>query len=154
MEMPKPNEHHRWLERFAGNWKGEETMHPSAWCPTMTKAEGRMDNRVGLDGFVVITDYEQIKDGAVCFRGHGVYTYDAKENQYLLHWFDVASPKCEIFRGKPNGDSISLTSVGVMGHHRLTNTFSAPGKMTTKMEMSQDGKDWATVLDSSYTRNA
>jgi hypothetical protein len=154
MEMPKPNEHHRWLERFAGNWQGEETMHPSPWSPTMSKAEGRMTNRVALDGFVVITDYEQHKDGAVCFRGHGVYTYDAKDHQYLLHWFDVASPKCEIFRGQPNGESISFTSIGAMGHHRLTNSFPAPGKMTTTMEMSQDGVKWMKVMESSLARLA
>jgi hypothetical protein len=154
MDMPKPTEKHRWLERYAGKWQGKENMHPSAWCPTAMVAEGRMNNRVGLDGFVVIGDYEQLNGGQVCFSGHAVYTYDAKTDEYLLNWYDVMNPACEVFRGRPNGESISFVSVGQMGHHRLTHDFGTTGVMKSKMEMSKDGTSWTTLFDGTYSRQA
>ena len=73
MEMGKPNEHHKKLETMVGNWSGEETMHPSPWCPDTTKAKSRVVTKMDLDGFFLVTDYVQEKDGKVSYRGHGVY---------------------------------------------------------------------------------
>jgi hypothetical protein len=55
MEMPKPSDGHRRLERLAGRWEGEEKMEPSPWDPQGGTALG-------------------------CVTGHGVYTYDPKED--------------------------------------------------------------------------
>ena len=70
MEMPQPSAEHSRLERLAGDWEGEEIMHPSKWAPEGATAVGRLKNRLALNGFALISDYEQERDGVVTFTGH------------------------------------------------------------------------------------
>src|SRR5713226_4309823 len=79
--MMKPTEQHRKLEKLAGTWVGEEKMYPGPWDPKGGKAKSRQTARVDLDGFFVITDYQQERDGKTSYRGHGVYGYDANRKQ-------------------------------------------------------------------------
>ena len=65
MEMPIPSDGHRKLEKIAGQWEGEETMHPSPWDLQGGKATGHIRSRVALSGFALINDYEQERDGKV-----------------------------------------------------------------------------------------
>ena len=58
------------------------------WDPQGGKATGRIRSRVALSGFALINDYEQERDGKVTFTGHGVFTFDPKEDLYTLTWFD------------------------------------------------------------------
>jgi hypothetical protein len=84
MEMPKPSAGHRKLERLAGCWEGNEQMEPSPWDPNGGAALGRITGRMALNGFAFIFDYEQERNGAITFTGHGVYTYDPKVDLYTL----------------------------------------------------------------------
>jgi hypothetical protein len=84
MEMPIPSDGHRKLEKIAGQWEGEETMHPSPWDPQGGRATDRIKSRVALSGFALINDYEQERDGKVTFTGHAVFTFDPKEDLYTL----------------------------------------------------------------------
>ncbi len=88
MEMPKPTEAHRRLERLVGAWTGQERLHPSPWDPSGGPAVGHVENRAALDGFAVIHDYEQERNGTVTYRGHGIYTWDSTRRQYMMHWWD------------------------------------------------------------------
>jgi hypothetical protein len=63
MTTPTPNEQHRRLELLAGVWRGTETMHPSQWDPNGGTAEGTNEIRVALNGFALVTDYRQLRDG-------------------------------------------------------------------------------------------
>ncbi len=67
MEMPKPTEAHRRLHAFLGEWEGEEKLSPSPWGPGGT-AHGRSICRLDLDGFFVIQDYVEEKDGRTSYR--------------------------------------------------------------------------------------
>jgi hypothetical protein len=84
MQMPIPSDGHRKLEKIAGQWEGEEMMHPSPWDPQGGKATGRIRSRVALSGFALIYDYEQERDGKITFTGHGVFTFDSKDDLYTL----------------------------------------------------------------------
>lgn len=77
MEMPRPTEAHRRLHALAGDWTGTEKMHPSPWDPQGGTAEGRVQNRVALDGFAIVQQYEQRRGGQISFSGHGVFSWDA-----------------------------------------------------------------------------
>ena len=72
MEMPTPSAGHRKLEKIAGQWEGEEKMYPSPWDPKGGIATGRINSRDALNGFALINDYEQERDGKITFSGHGV----------------------------------------------------------------------------------
>ncbi len=152
MEMPKPTAEHKQLEKLAGIWNGKEKMHPSPWDPAGGEAQGTTRGRVALDGFAVIADYEQSRGGKPSFAGHGVYTWDASAKQVVMHWFDSMGQGAEEFRGTWKGDRLELQSKNPMGLARMSYDFSKPGALTSRMEMSQDGKSWTTFFDGTYQR--
>lgn len=152
MDMPKPTADHRKLDKLAGTWKGSETMHPSPWDPQGGVAQGATRGRTALNGFAVIVDYEQSRDGRRTFEGHGVYTWDARAGQVVLHWFDSMGQGIEEFRGSWDGDRLRLASQNAMGHARMNYDFAKPGELVSSMEMSQDGENWSKLFDGSYTR--
>ncbi len=150
MEMPKPSPGHVLLEKLVGSWEGEETMHPSQWDPVGGVAIGRNRQQMSLGGFALITDYEQERDGVITFTGHGVYTYDRKEDRYSLHWFDCMGSPPEVFVGRFEGDVLTLSHGGPGMHARMTYDLSAPETMKAMMEMSPDGEDWNVLFEATY----
>lgn len=152
MDMPKPSPGHRLLEKMAGSWEGEETMHPSQWDPKGGVAFGRNKHTIGLGGFALLADYEQERDGTITFIGHGVYTYDPKEDRCTLHWFDSMGSPPEVFVGGFDGDVLTLSHGGPGMHARMAYDYSTPGTMKGMMEMSPDGRDWKRLFEATYKR--
>lgn len=152
MDMPKPSPEHLQLEKLAGSWEGEETMHPSQWDPKGGSATGRTTSRLALSGFALITDYEQERDGVVTYAGHGVYTFDPGEERYTLNWFDSMGSPPEIFVGRFEDEILTVAHGGPGMHARLTHDLTDPENLLSKMEMSEDGATWNTLFDGSYRR--
>ena len=156
MEMPMPTESHKKLERLSGDWIGEEVMQPSPWAPQGSKATGRTTSRIALNGFVLIADYEQQLGGQVTFTGHGVYTYSAEEQCYALYWFDCMGGQPNIFKGSFEGNVLTLVSdesgAGGPRFSRTTYDLKIPGELKSRMEISQDRKDWKLFMEAAYTR--
>jgi len=150
-EMPKPTEDHQKLKKLAGQWHGMEKMYPSDWDPKGGVATGRQSAKVSLDGFAVVCDYEQERDGQITYMGHAVWTYDPKESVYLLHWFDSMGSPPEVFKGSFQGEVLTVSHGGQM-HARMTYDFSHGTKLKSKMEMSPDGKNWNTFFDAEYEK--
>ena len=153
MEMPNVQEQHRRLEKLAGSWVGEETLSPSPWDPKGGPAMGKIEARVGLDGFFLISDYVQERNGKVSYRGHGVYGYDQKQGRWTMHWFDNMGMGCTgVALGIWEGDKLIFQSQGEMGHGRFTYTFLADGRHNFKLENSMDGKNWQLFMEGNYRR--
>ena len=152
MDMPKPTTAHQKLSKLVGRWSGPEKMPPGPWAPEGGTALGRVENREGLDGFVVIQDYAQERDGEVVFRGHGVFGWNAGAGHYTLHWFDSMGTGANEYRGDFTGEVLSLTSDSPMGKSRAVFDLGAPGRYTFKMEVSQDGRAWTTFMEGAYVR--
>ncbi|MFO0985045.1 MAG: DUF1579 family protein [Planctomycetota bacterium] len=150
MEMPKPGAAHKQLEVFAGTWRGEEKMHPSPWDPKGGVATASLVSRVACDGFYVVGDYEQRRDGVVSFRGHSVFGYDAPSQEVVLYWFDSTGMGVDVFRGKLEGQTLKLTCHNAMGHHRLVYDFRERDTLRSKMDTSADGKQWQTMFEGAY----
>ena len=62
LTAPKPLEEHRRLAAFAGEWAGEETVYPSRWVEG-GQATSRVSARMDLNGFYLIQDTRQSRDG-------------------------------------------------------------------------------------------
>lgn len=152
MNMPNPSDGHRLLERLSGTWEGEETMYPSQWDPGGGVAIGRNVNKISLGGFVLLSDYEQVRDGSITFTGHGVYSYSPSEDRYHLHWFDCMGSPPEVFVGGFEGEVLTLAHGGPGMHARMTYDLSTAGVMKGMMEMSQDGDEWKLVFEAVYRR--
>ena len=152
MEMPRPTAGHAGLERLAGLWMGEETMHPSQWDPKGGSATAQLDYRMALGGFALVTDYEQQRDGHVTYQGHGVMTFDPATTSYKLHWFDSMGSPPEVFSGSFDGDVLVLAHGGPGMHARMTYDLSSSGILKMHMDMSRDGTQWHTLFDGVYRR--
>jgi hypothetical protein len=152
MDMPKPTDAHRKLERIVGHWIGEERMNPSPWDPAGGTAVGHVVNQVALDGFVVVQDYEQERNGSITFRGHGVFSWDATEQGYVLHWFDSMGMPPNVFRGSFEENVLTLSGKDQQGLSRVTFDFSRDGQYTFRMEVSPDGSEWFTFMEAEMTR--
>lgn len=152
MEAPDPSAAREQLGRLVGTWRGKETMHPSPWDPKGYVADGENINRESVGGFGVVTDYRQIRDGATVFEGHGMYVWDAKANEVVLHWFDNMGMGREEFRGGWVGDVLTLSSQGPMGIWRKTTDFSAEGKLHSTIEMGTSPDALTLLFEGDYAR--
>ena len=153
MEMPKPSDAHRKLEKFVGNWFGEEKIAPSPWDAQSGTAIGRVNNRLALDGFIVVQDYEQERNGAVNYRGHGVFSYDANQNAHLLHWWDSMGMTPNVFKGAFDGQTVTLTcDDGPMKSRAIFKL--GDNDYSFRMEASQDGGNWKTFVEGKYERQS
>jgi len=152
MEMPKAAEAHRKLEILTGTWVGEEKISPTPWDPAGGTAEGRAVNRVALDGFAVVQDYDQKRGGHVTFRGHGVFRWDGMQNCYVMHWFDsMGMPPVE-YRGGFRDNSLILSATAPQGQTRATWEFTGKDRHQFKMEVSPDGISWHPFMAGTYVR--
>ena len=127
-------------------------MHPSPWDPNGGTAVGRSQSRIALNRFVLLTDYEQERDGVVTFSGHGVWTFDPTTDRYTLHWFDCLGSPPEVFSGSFEGDRLTVAHGGPGMHVRLSYDLADPDHLKSKMEMSHDGSGWQTLFDGQYGR--
>src|SRR5690242_2707223 len=87
LTAPKPLEEHRRLAALAGEWTGEETVFPSRWVEG-GQAVSRVSARMDLNGFYLIQDTLQTRDGKDSFATHGVFTFDREDKLYKLFWHD------------------------------------------------------------------
>ncbi len=154
MDMPKPTADHKRLEKLAGIWTGTETMYPSQWDPKGGPADATTHTRVALDGFAVISDYEQKRGGQRTYAGHGVWTWDGHRQQVVLHWFDSMGQGVDEFRGAWNGEVLQVASKNPVGHWRMTYDFTTAGTMKSRMETSPDGVAWKPMFDGAYRRQS
>jgi hypothetical protein len=149
---PEPGSHHARLQALVGTWEGAELLRPSPWGPG-GPAVGRFVNRVAIDGFFVISDYEEVKDGEVTFRGHGVYGWDELDKCYLLYWFDTMgmAPPAPA-RGQWQGDTLTLVLSQPGAQVRYTHVFDREGEYRFRLESKRDGDDWKTLMEADYRR--
>jgi hypothetical protein len=152
MDMLKPTEAHRQLQKLVGSWNGEERVSPSPWDPQGGPAKGRAQNRLALDGFVVVQDYEQERNGKISYRGHGVFSWDTIGQCYVMHWWDSMGLPANEFRGNFEGNVLTLTSPDTQMQSRATWDLSKPGRYAFRMEVSQDGNHWYPFLEGNYIR--
>ena len=154
MVMPVPSPAHHALKILEGTWIGEEQMHPSPFVPSGASAMGRVVNRIALDGFAVIQDYEQENDGKVNFRGHGIFRWDAAKSAYVLHWFDSFGLPPTEYVGSLDDKVFTLTSAIQDGFARATFDFSHHGHYHYLLEVSPDGAAWQPSMEGRYDRQS
>jgi uncharacterized protein DUF1579 len=152
-EMPRPTGEHERLQALAGSWVGQERLLPSPFDPVGGTAVGRMQARMALDGFYLIADYEQERNGQVNFRGHAVYGWDPRGRCYTMHWFDSIGIEHDApGLGSWEADTLSLVhETRHTGSSRYTYVVG-DGEYQMQLEHAPDGKTWTTILEGRYER--
>lgn len=150
MDMPKPSHAHSRLHRLAGQWGGEETVHPAPHDPGGS-ATAFLNNRIALDGLTVVQEYEQYREGRPTYSGHGVFWFDPVTSQYVMTWFDSTMGAAFDFRGDFDGDVLRLANaLPGGGFVRATFDCGVPGEYVFLMEVSMDGESWAPSMEGAY----
>lgn len=152
MQLPTPTEHHEKLRAFAGTWRGNETLFPSPWNPERRAAIGRFASRIGVDGMFLITDYEEEREGAVVFRGHGVYGWDAARGRHTMFWFDSMGGSPIETLGAWDGDTLTFETRGPHGMARYVYELHGADRFTFRILASRDGEAWSPMMEGSYER--
>jgi hypothetical protein len=152
MDMPKPGPQHALLHRMAGEWEGDETLSPSPWGPGGA-ARGHGIYRIVTDGMAVTQDYEEHKDGAIAFRGHGVFTIDPSTQDVLWWWFDsMAYPPDGPARGRWEGDTLTLHKSAPQGDARYIYRLQGE-RYEFSIENKYPGQaDYCLFMRGTYTR--
>jgi len=154
MNIPTPGPEHAQLARLAGTWLGEETMHPSSWTPQARQATSKITCDMLLDGFFLVSDYEQYSGDTVTFRGHGVYGWDPHKERFTMHWFDSMGmdPGAPAL-GTLEGNRLEFRNESPMGMHRYVYEFQDDGTYTFHMGVSNDGGEtWQAQMDGKYRK--
>jgi len=153
MDMPKPGDPHKKLSALVGEWTGDEKLHPSPWDPSGGGARAQVTNRWIADGFAVLQEYEQSRDGQVTFRGHGVFWFDPRTEEYVMHWWDSMGGTAGEYRGRFDGDRLVLGAAMPQGGHSRTSwLLTGPDAHDFLMEVSPDGEAWMPAMEGQYQR--
>jgi hypothetical protein len=147
-----PLAEHARLAAFAGEWNGEEVVFPSRWTaggPATSHTVARMD----LNGFYLIQDSVQMRDGKQIFATHGIFTYDREDRTYKLFWYDSLgytppSPASGGWVGK----TLTLVLGSLRGNARHVYEIIDDNSYSLKIQFSPDAEGWADVLTGVYRR--
>lgn len=147
-----PLAEHARLAAFAGEWDGEEVVFPSRWTaggPASSRTVARMD----LNGFYLIQDAVQIRDGKQSFATHGIFTWDRDDRTYKLFWYDSLgytppSPASGGWVGK----TLTLVRGSLRGNARHVYEIIDDNSYSLKIQFSPDAEGWADVLTGVYRR--
>lgn len=152
MDMPKPGPGHARLAAFIGSWEGEEQLQPSPWGPGGT-AIGRGVYRSVTGGMAIVQDYEEEKDGAIVFSGHGVFTIDPANDDVLWWWFDsMGSPPEGPARGRWDGDTLILDKSTSRGDGRYRYRLSGDRYEFSIENRFPEQEDFCLFMQASYER--
>jgi hypothetical protein len=147
-----PLAEHARLAAFAGEWNGEEVVFPSRWMEGGS-ATSRTVARMDLNGFYLIQDSVQMRDGKQAFATHGIFTFDRDDRTYKLFWYDSLgytppSPASGGWVGK----TLTLVRGSLRGNARHVYEIINEDSYSLKIQFSPDAEGWADVLTGVYRR--
>ncbi|MGE0872342.1 MAG: DUF1579 family protein [Kofleriaceae bacterium] len=146
-------EQNKLAEMFVGTWKGEEKLYPSQWDPTGGPAIGTWTVRRGVDGFCILVDYDEERDGKIVYRGHGVHGWQASEQCFYVYWFDnMGVIPVHGIKAQLAGNRYSYQSNdGPTGWTRMTYEWNGD-RFEFRIDKSNDGTAWSPMHEGKYTR--
>ena len=152
LSASSPLAEHARLAAFAGEWNGEEMVFPSRWTeggPATSRVVARMD----LNGFYLIQDSVQMRDGKQAFATHGLFTYDRDDRTYKLFWYDSLgyTPPSPASGGWV-GNTLTLVRGSLRGNARHVYEIIDDDSYSLKIQFSPDAEGWADVLTGVYRR--
>lgn len=153
MEMPKPGPEHKKLDLFAGSWTLDGDMKPGPMGPggKMTESE-KCEWMEGGFFLVCRTDFKSAMGNGT---GLSILGYSADDKSYTYREFNSWG-EFDDSKGSVDGDTWTWTSDEKMGGMTMKGRFTMKITSSTTynftFEMSQDGKQWNTVMDGRATK--
>jgi hypothetical protein len=106
-----------------------------------------------LNGFYLIQDAHQTRDGKESFATHALFTYDREDRLYKLFWHDSLgyfppSPASGSWAGK----TLTLVRGSLRGNARHVYEIVDDNNYSMKIQFSPDAEGWSDVLTGVYKR--
>ena len=113
----------------------------------------RVVARMDLNGFYLIQDSVQTRDGKDIFATHGLFTYDCEDRTYKLFWYDSLgyTPPAPASGGWV-GNTLTLVRGSLRGNARHLYEIIDDDSYSMKIQFSPDAEGWADVLTGIYRR--
>lgn len=154
MALPTPGPQHAQLARLAGDWAGDESIHPSAAYAERERTRGRFRIRMVCNGFVLSSDYEEHLDGDLVYAGHGVYGWQPDLERYTMYWWDSSGTPGYVrpVLGTFEDDRLCFEQETDSGLSRYVYEIVSDDEFTFRLESSPEGTIWHTRMDGRYSR--
>jgi len=150
--MPKPGPEQARLKYFVGDWKTEGDMKPSPMGPGGKFSS--TDHNMMLGDFFLVTHSDGTSPMGKA-KSVSFISFDPKEKTYVYDEYDSLGIH-EMSKGTVSGDTWTYTSDEDMGgkvmHGRFTLKEVSPTSFTMKLDMSEDGQNWNTVMEAKSTK--
>ena len=155
MEAPKPGPEVKKLGYFAGNWTSEGEIKQNPMMPAGKFSS--TDNCEWFSGGFHVVCRSTGKTPMGSMHGLGIMAYNAEEKVYTYTGIDNSGMNTAA-KGNVEGNNWTYTSEDKMGgktyHGRYSMVTAAPDSYTFKYEMSEDGKNWMTIMEGKTTKAA
>jgi len=154
MGPPKPAPELQKLNYFAGSWTSTGDMKPGPFGPGGKFTEsGRSEWMEGGFFLVIHSDFSSPTMGTS--KGVAYMGYDPQDKVYTYDAFSSVGENIHS-KGTIEGDTWNWTNDMKMGPQtikaRYTMKILSPASYTFKLEMSQDGTKWDTLMEGKATK--
>ncbi len=157
--MPKPGPEHKRLDYFVGHWKGTGTAKQSPFGPA---GKITFDEQIEWfpGGFFQVARAEAVvhteEQGPVGgMKMLGIMGYSSEEKAYTFHVIDSLGETVSA-RMTVEGDTWTMMRESKMGgkpiKRRMTIKEVPPASLSMKLELSQDGGPWATIMEAELSK--
>lgn len=150
-----PNEKHKMLEKFVGDFAVKSKIWFAPEAPPM-ESSGEARLRTILGGRYLQERYEADIAGTE-FQGQGVTGFDTVKGKYTSTWIDTQSTFITMMEGDADAAGTTLTLIGdapqADGVHRMKIVWAttADGHVSTFLDVDAAGKETKT-MEMTYTK--
>lgn len=147
--MPELTPEHKKLEVWVGEWSGSGEMKPGPFGPGGPMNWTEKCSWFGDTGFHIVCKSEGTGPMGPS-KGLGIISYNTEKKVYTHVGIDTGG-WMGISEGTLSGNDWTFQSKETMGdktyHSRFTMKMDCPSKMAFQWEMSEDGENWAVMMD-------
>ncbi|MDA8456520.1 DUF1579 domain-containing protein [Acidovorax sp. GBBC 3334] len=159
MQIPEPQEQHRWLHRLEGDWTVESTADMG---PGQPPAHGTGTERVRrLGALWVVCEGEGGMPGGGPAHVRMTLGYNPHQQAFVGHWVGSMMTHQWIYRGTLDAggtvlaletEGPSFTGDGTLVRYRDTITLLGPDERTLASSALQPDGQWKSFMQATYRR--
>jgi hypothetical protein len=146
---PQPTAEHKALGKFVGKWAGSGELKPGPFGPGGTMEWTEDCSWFGGNEFQVVCKSKGTGPMGP-MQGLGIMSYNPAKKVYV-HFGVDSTGWTNHAEGTHSGDSWTFQSEETMEgktfHSRFTMTLKSATEMAFTFDMSEDGKNWMTLMD-------
>ncbi len=150
---PKPGPEHKRLAYFAGKWNGEAEMKPGPFGPGGKSTS--VDDCTWFQGGFQLVCRGSNTSAMGKMKTEGILSYHTGEGTYTYYGFD-STGMGDYAKGVYDNGTWTWSSESKMGgkafKSRYTIKETSADSYTFKWETSEDGTNWAILMDGKSTR--